>query len=258
MLYMNIVHIYIVLVIISMELLYLIMFGSKDYKIEGMTGENIEAISNIASLYNNQNMTVSNLTVTGKLTAPNLETHQINTPVGHDWLRINEISNGAGKVAIFGNLSVNEVRNGHAGVSVGHWAPTTGKGDIEATNVKTRSLNTPKGHDWLRINDGGVNSAGRVAVYGNLSVASTQNGHSGLVSGAHNSTISDGEIHGSHISPTHIKTNTIDIGPTTDPISNWKLGVAGDHLVFQSPTIRELTNPINLSKHHRQGNSYAI
>lgn len=235
---MNIVHIYIILLIISMELLYLIMFGTKDYKIEGMTGENTEAISNIASLYNNQNMTVSNLNVTGKLTvagkltAPDLETNQINTTPGHDWLRINNGSTGAGRTALHGNLSVNEGRKGYSGVSVGHWAPTTGNGDIEAINVKTKSLNTPKGHDWLRINDGGVNSAGRVAVYGNLSVADTQNGHSGLVSGAHSSTASDGEIHGSHISPTHIKTNTIDVGPSTAP---WRIGVHNGYYTTQRP-----------------------
>ena len=176
-------------------------------------------------------MTVSNLTVTGQLTAPDLKTNQINTTPGHDWLRINNGVTGAGKTALYGNLSVNDVRKGHAGVSVGHWVPTTVNGDIEATNVKTKALNTPKGHDWLRINDGGVNSAGRTAVFGNLSVNTAQNGHSGLVSGAF-ADATNGEIHGSHISPTHIKTNTIDIGPTTAP---WRIGVHADHYVTQRP-----------------------
>jgi len=43
---------------------------SQTNSIEGMT--DLEAVSNVASLYNNQNMTVSNLNVTGKLTVNGL------------------------------------------------------------------------------------------------------------------------------------------------------------------------------------------
>ena len=243
---LNIVHIYIILLIISMELLYLIVFGNGNYnnkfKIENMTGENTEAISNLASLYNNKNMVVTNLTVTGKLTAPNLETNQINTTRGHDWLRINNGSTGSGKTAIHGNLSVNEVRKGESGLSVGAWVPTIGNGVVQAVNVKTKSLNTPKGHDWLRINDGGADSAGRTAVFGNLSVNTTQNDHSGFVSGSFAS-VPNGEIHGNHISPNHIKTKTIGIG-------GWKLGDHSNHLVQQYGSHRLLLAP-NMTHHVR-------
>jgi len=51
-------------------IIVLFLLVSQTNSIEGMT--DLEAVSNVASLYNNQNMTVSNLNVTGKLTVNGL------------------------------------------------------------------------------------------------------------------------------------------------------------------------------------------
>ena len=60
----------------------------------------------------------------------------INTPVlsriGGDWLRINQQTNSAGKVAAYGGFSINDTRSRSGGLSVGSWAPP-GQGNIKAT-----------------------------------------------------------------------------------------------------------------------------
>ena len=257
----NIFHIYIILLIISMELLYLIICCNNPYdnnKIERMTVNNDEAISNIASLYNSKNMTVTNLTVTGKLTAPDLVTNSINTTDKHDWLRINTSANGAGKTAIHGHLAVNEARSGNAGLAVGSWSSTAiGNGVIGTENIKTKAVNTPVGHDWLRINEN-ADSCGRTAIFGNLSVNTPQKGFSGLSVGSFDPGIPNGNINAIG----NAKSASVATGNVS--MANWKLGVSGGHLVFQSTSNqRELTNPNDLSKHHRgvgnrSGNTYVI
>jgi hypothetical protein len=56
--------------------------------IEGMT--DLEAVSNVASLYNNKNMTVDNLNVTGKLTVNGLS--KLSGIDNHNGIRTNDLT----------------------------------------------------------------------------------------------------------------------------------------------------------------------
>lgn len=78
---------------------------------------------------NSTNVTATNV-VAEKTTSPNVITQDINTPVGHDWLRINWDKDGAGRVALCGNLSVNDTRKNFGGLSVGSWNPNYKSGRI--------------------------------------------------------------------------------------------------------------------------------
>ena len=95
-------------------------------------------------------------------------------------------------------MSVAATRKGHAGLSVGSHTPNVANGTINSNvtntiNVITKSLNTPHNHDWLRINDE-IHGAGKVAVFGNLSVADTRKGQAGLTVGAFNAAGKPGRI----------------------------------------------------------------
>jgi hypothetical protein len=52
--------------------------------------------------------------------------------IGGDWLRINPEGNSAGRVAVYGGFSINDVRGGKAGLGVGYWG-YPGRGNIRAT-----------------------------------------------------------------------------------------------------------------------------
>jgi ubiquitin-protein ligase len=53
--------------------------------------------------------------------------------IGGDWLRINNDDQSPGQTALYGNLSINDTRNGKSGLTVGSWE-SAGQGNIKATN----------------------------------------------------------------------------------------------------------------------------
>ena len=94
------------------------------------------------------------ITGTGNMKVPS----DINTPVlsriGGDWLRINQQTNSAGKVAAYGGFSINDTRSRSGGLSVGSWAPP-GQGNIKATgSIGASGINIINGKN-NRGNSGG-------------------------------------------------------------------------------------------------------
>jgi hypothetical protein len=60
-------------------------------------------------------------------------------------------------------------------------------------NISSKNISRTDGGDWLRINDA-TNNAGRTALYGNLSINSTQKGFGGLSVGTWGSDAGEGNI----------------------------------------------------------------
>ena len=114
------------LALILIIILFAYIFLIKTNVIEGFSGViDTTAMQNIASIYNNKHLIVDDLTVKGKII-----TKSIDAPPDHDYLRINQ--NGNGAIALYGSLSINDVKNGHSGLSVGTWNRNVGKGIISA------------------------------------------------------------------------------------------------------------------------------
>lgn len=74
--------------------------------------------------------TLGGVAVATDLKATNLKTNYIDTIDGDDWLTINQNDNSAGRVKIYGNLSVNEIKKNYAGLSVGSWNSAQKEGRI--------------------------------------------------------------------------------------------------------------------------------
>ena len=80
-----------------------------------------------------------NLTVNGFINSTSI------SRIGGDWLRINNEGGTNGRTALYGNLSVNGIMDGHSGLSVGTWGDA-GEGNIKASgNITAGSINTNTG-----------------------------------------------------------------------------------------------------------------
>ena len=71
--------------------------------------------------------------------------------IGGDWLRINPEGNSAGRTAVYGGFSINDVRGGKAGLGVGYWG-YPGRGNIRATgNIQANNgLRVTGGRTWIQ------------------------------------------------------------------------------------------------------------
>jgi hypothetical protein len=81
--------------------------------------------------------------------------NRVNVPnvdrIGGDWLRVNGAGNSVGQTALYGNLSINDVRNNKGGLAVGSWS-SPGRGNVSATGgVRIGDGGAPWGNRGLHV-----------------------------------------------------------------------------------------------------------
>jgi len=96
--------------------------------------------TNAPQFYMNKSLSV-NGTISSHHNKPLNANRGVNAPhysrIGGDWLRINPEGNSAGRVAVYGGFSINDIRGGKGGLGVGYWG-YPGRGNIQATgNIRS-------------------------------------------------------------------------------------------------------------------------
>ncbi|ULY68588.1 hypothetical protein [Chlorella virus XW01] len=83
--------------------------------------------------------------VNNRLNVPNVDR------IGGDWLRVNGAGNSVGQTALYGNLSINDVRNNKGGLAVGSWT-SPGRGNTSVTGgVRIGDAAAPWGNRGLHV-----------------------------------------------------------------------------------------------------------
>ena len=102
----------------------------------------------------------TNIKALGKIkavsgTIPDLTANNINTTPNHDWLRVNDKADSAGRLAVVGGVAINRdvektisgVSYTYGGLSLGDWTSTRGKGNLYAKG-DIGSDKTLRSGDW--------------------------------------------------------------------------------------------------------------
>ena len=145
----------------------------------------------------NKDLTVTgNMNINKKLNTPNIER------VNGDWLRINQSDNSVGQTALYGNLSINDIKNNKGGLAVGSWtSPGRGNASISG-GVRIGDTGSPdqwgnrglhvRNQDgrWTHFNwhgdnknyirghtqvDGNVNTNGNISATDSITVSQARN-----------------------------------------------------------------------------------
>jgi hypothetical protein len=83
--------------------------------------------------------------VNSRVNVPNVDR------IGGDWLRVNGAGNSVGQTALYGNLSINDVRNNKGGLAVGSWS-SPGRGNTSVTGgVRIGDGGAPPGNRGLHV-----------------------------------------------------------------------------------------------------------
>ncbi len=126
-------------------IIILLLLVLQTNSIEGMT--DLEAVSNVASLYNNKNMTVDNLNVTGKLTVNGLST--LSGIDNKNGIRTNEL-NATDVINVTKNLHTTSIRPNWIDF-IDDSPGNTSKQQWALYNVYGTLRIWPKGKNHLRI-----------------------------------------------------------------------------------------------------------